>query len=633
MVLGLIRRDHAFRAIWPWCLMGIIISTVGMALGRDVIARRGTADVPYDDAAFGILAVATWFLTMFYLLYGNVMGRSTRFHLSLPISPRRLWLSHLLSLVLGLLAILAVALSLVAARNGLAGVRPLLGPLVPVASLRVLSVLVLAIGLVQLMKPGLHEIPLRAATIVSVLAVGALDLVVLVAISGVPPALSAVPLAIGVGLLGAAYLSLPASLALVPREPEREPAGLDGAPLAWGGIAAGASMVARSRDAGVVSDTAVGADSVRGIRASWAASAPVPGRGSRRLVHRTIRELLLRHWGVWLYGPWALFLGFYLSGAWPDGISGPFFVVVAWACMNGPFVYGVGRLRAIDHLPVSRRLFFAYLMIPAFAVLVVGLALGAFVGRGAVKEDWLWDRLLRIEGRPERAIPYDFLEVAWDGEPPPVTSPWGEEHEPWRRSVFGESDVVVYRPYDTPPGASREFVAHQIGRALREAYGPKFPAREIERRYIEGAADCDCVHWAGWHHMVGDYERSPASRGGLLPLMCAVVGVPWLLFVRLALWASHGPVSKTRRILPAVALGSAVALFTVGIVFVAATTDLLSSWVVTAFAWIVLKNTAQAVPGGTPVLWLFSVGALVASYLFAQSQFLRAEAPLKREAK
>lgn len=632
MLLGLIRRDHAFRAIWPWCLMGILISTIGMAVERDVVARRGSWDIPYHDFSAGILAVAIWFLVAFYLAYGNVVGRSTRFHLSLPISARKLWLSHMLSLMLGMSVIFAVALAFVAARNGLAGVRPLLSPLLPVASLRVLSALVLAMGLVQIMKPGLHEIPLRATTIVAVIAVAALDFVVLIAISRVHAAFSVLPLVAGAALLSITGLSLPASLSLVPREPEREGGGLDRTPLVTSG-ASGAAMPARAVDTGAALDTTAEVGLDRGIEPSWAALRPVPGRSDRRLVHRTVLGLLMRHWGVWLFGAWALFLGFYLSGAWPDGMSGPVYVAVAWACMNGPFVYGVGRLRAVDHLPISRRLFFAYLMIPALAVLVVGMALGAFVGRGVFKEDWLWDRFLRIEGRPERAIPYDFLEVAWDGEPPPVTSPWGEEHEPWRRSVFGQSDVVLYRPFDTPPGASREFVAHQIGLALGAAYGPEFPAGEVGRRYIEGAADCDCVHWAGWYRMVGDYDRSPANRGALLPLMCVIVGVPWFLFVRLALWASHGAVSKTRRVLPAAALGGAVALFTVGIILVGATTDLVSSWVVTAFAWIVLRTAAQAVPGGTPVLWLLALCALGGSYLFAQSQFARSEAPLKRGGK
>jgi hypothetical protein len=331
--------------------------------------------------------------------------------------------------------------------------------------------------------------------------------------------------------------------------------------------------------------------------------------------------------------PWALFVGFYLSGAWPDGVSGPLFVGVAWACLNGPFVYGVGRLRAIDHLPISRRLFFGYLMIPGIAVLLAGLALGAFFGRGVFKEDWLWDRFLRIEGRPERAIPYDFLELAWDGEPPPVTSPWGETYPPWRRPVFGGDGAVVYRPYDTPPDASREFVAYQIGRALRAEYGPEFPAREVERRYIEGAEDCGCTHWAGWYRMVSEYDRYPANRGALLPLMFAVVGVPWLLFVRLALWASHGAVSKARKVIPAIALGSAIALFTIGIVLIGATTNLVSSWVLTASAWIVLRNAALAMPGGPAVLWLLCAAALAGSYFLAEAQFRRSEAPLKGKAR
>jgi hypothetical protein len=76
-----------------------------------------------------------------------------------------------------------------------------------------------------------------------------------------------------------------------------------------------------------------------------------------------------------------------------------------------------------------------------------------------------------------------------------------------------------------------------------------------------------------------------------------------------------------------------VALFTVGIILVGATTELVSGWVVSAFAWIMLRTAAEAVPGGTPVLWLLSLAALAASYLFAQSQFLRSEAPLKRGVK
>jgi hypothetical protein len=628
LLLGLIKRDRAFRAIWPWCLMGIIVATIALAVGRDVMARRGSAEIPNHDGAFTIVAVAVWFLVMFYLLYGDVTARGTRFHLPLPIPVRMLWLSHMLALLIGVSSIFAVALAFVGARNGLAGVRPLAGPLLPAAAFRVLSALALATGLVQLMKPGLHEIPMRATTIVRVVAVGVLDLIVLAALSRVPPAVSFIPLAIGATLLAMVSRSLPASLSLAPREPERGLETRGSAPD--GSTAAGPAPIALGDPAAHDPWCEVS----RSLRVDRAGAAwPATGRRARRLVHRVMLGLLAGHWAVWLFVPWALFLGFYLSGAWPDGISGPLFVVVAWACLNGPFVYGVGRLRAVDHLPVSRRLFFAYLMIPALAVLLAGLTLGAFVGRGVFKEEWLWDRLLRIEGRPERAVPHDFLEVAWDGAPPLVTSPWGEEYEPWHRSVFGESDVVVYRAYDTPPAASLEFVAHQIKRALLAEYGPEFPAESIERRYIRGASQCGCTHWAGWYRMVGDYDRSPANIGALLPFMCAVVGVPWLLFVRLALWASHGAVSKTRRVMPAIALGGAIALFTIGTVLVGATTSLLSSWVLSAFAWIVLRDAALAVPGGQPVLWLLCAAALAGSYLLAESQFLRVEAPLKRDMK
>lgn len=624
MLHRLIKRDHAFRAIWPWCLMGVLVGAIGMTVGRDVALRRGSWDIPIHDASHGILAVALWFLVAFYLLYGNVVGRSTRFHLSLPVSTRRLWLSHVLSLLLGLLSVFGVALAFVGARNVLAGVGPFFGPLLPAAVLRVASVLVLAIGLVQLVKPELNEVPMGSSTVVGLVAIGSLDLLVLIVIARFPPGLSVVPLAVGVGLLGLVYRSLPASLSIVPREPARRETRSSRAPLAWGEAAD--SRVAAAR-AGATSEPGP-AVAVRGAWGGRAKQAPA----RRRLVHKTIAGLLMRHWAVWLFGPWALFLGFYLSGAWPDGMSGPVYVSVAWACLNGPFIYGVNRLRAVDYLPVSRRIFFAYLMLPTFAVLAVGLVLGSQVGRGVLKEDWLWDRFLRIEGRPERAIPFDFLEVSWDGEPPLVTAPWGEAHEPWRHSVFGESDVVVYRPFDTPPDASGEFVAYQIARALLAEYGPEFPAESIERRYVRGARECDSTHWAGWHRVLNDYDRPSANLGDLLPLMIAVVGVPWFLFVRLALWASHGAVSRTRRILPAVALGGAVALLTVGVVLVGATTDLVSGWMVTAFAWILLRDAAVAVPGGTPVLWAICAVALAASYLFAQSQFLRSEAPLKRVA-
>jgi hypothetical protein len=614
--------------------MGILIAAIGMAVTRDTMVRRVSWEIPFHDASHAVLGIAIWFLVAFYVLYGNVAGRSTRFHLSLPVSVRRLWLSHVLSIVLGMSAIFAVALVFVGTRTTLVGVGPLFGPLLPAVFFKVGSVIVLAIGLVQLVNPELHEIPMRASTVVAMIAIGAVDFIVLIAISRVPPVVALIPLAIGVGLLFFVYLSLPASLSIAPREPTREVEGPVGAELTWGD-AIPARCVERAADTTPIGPAgSAGADrgatrTTRAVRGARAQRVP----GGRRLVHRTIAGLLMRHWGVVLFGPWAIFLGFYLSGAFPDGMSGPVYVAVAWACLNGPFVYGVGRLRAIDHLPVSRKAFFAYLMIPTFAVLVIGLVLGSLVGRGVFKEDWLWDRFLRIEGRPERAVPHDFLEVAWDGTPPLVTSPWGEEHQPWHRSVFGASDVVVYRPYDTPPGASREFVGHQISRALLDVYGRGFPAESIERRYVRRAVECDCTHWAGWHRMVGEYERSPANAGSLLPLMCAVVGVPWFLFVRLALWASHGAVSKTRRVFPAVALGSAVALFTVGIILVGATTELVSGWVVSAFAWIMLRTAAEAVPGGTPVLWLLSLAALAASYLFAQSQFLRSEAPLKRGVK
>lgn len=589
MMLSLIRRDHAFRSVLVWSSAGLLLGAVSVALAREAAAS--------GDAGYGrhyALATMLWSVVVLYLIYADATARATRFDLPLPIRPARLWLTRVVSLSLGVIAILGVGLGCAAAGGFVSGVGPAVVRSFLLSAAHAGAALALGIALVQGYRPGLYRAEHGASTVLAVIIIALVDIVILLAQVAAGPWAAAVVLAAALALATRTYHRLPR--AFVVARCSDAAGGRQAAPIVWDG-----------EDEGSL----------------WVRDGAATGSGA---VHRALLQLFARHWAAWLFGGMLAFLGFYLAGAWPDGLSGPLYVAVAWSILNGPLLFAMARLHMIDHLPVSRRLVFAYMVLPALAVLMLGHLGGAVVGR-SVQDEWTWKLLTRDACCPQKRVPYEFLDVSMSGTPPVLSSPWGEEHEPWRTRVTGNSRAVLYRRFDTPADASVEFNAHQVRRALEWGLRDTGVAARVEREYLRRANELGVSVWDDWYLLMESDPLRTTRHEESIPLMFTLVGVPWFLFVAFFMWAGRGTTALRRRA-PGMVIAAVVITVTTTLL-VSASLGWVDTWKLTALAWVVLRRAAEAVPGGTGLLWLCSLALVGAAYLVAERQFLRSEAVLK----
>lgn len=194
--------------------------------------------------------------------------------------------------------------------------------------------------------------------------------------------------------------------------------------------------------------------------------------------------------------------------------------VPMWAAQHAGWS---ARLLRLGHLPFERARLFRFFVWPQLVALALGVGLALAWSPSA--------ELGRLVS-PGGALTLQAPQGSWrftSGEPPVITSPAGESHQPRAHSFGLGAALVAYNPYEVPPGASRAFLVHQLGRLLAAERGLALPADAIDERYVSSSR--------GWARLTSD--RHPELADALAQRTRLAGGALLVVFVLLAL---HVPI-------------------------------------------------------------------------------------------
>ena len=613
MIWGLIRRNLATRGLWRW--WGVCGISMALVQGMRVLRfHERIADLAPEESVWLTAAVIILPILPFLINAGSVQ-RYSPMEAALPLPTRRLWIAHVVALLLEGLAILAVLIGLLIGMDSVwagrteAGLMPSTAGLLPMVT-HTAATVILAITLLCMIRPA----RMRLAT------TGkghALMIGLLVAYS--------------IGMIFLALLPIIFALILL----------LLSALLLWqtyGRLGAAIDFVFPR---GAVGPSG---DQVEEHGWSEAALSPRGGNPTRFVLNAIWRSLMHRYLAWFLYIILA-FYGFMLSGglailgsSWDSRLG---MIPMTWYLLLLILPVGLKKCDLLDAFPIPRRRIFAILALPAAACVLAGYAGGHILG--VLKEEPT-DKLIYSEQECCHSLQLDlkYFEIDWDGVPPPVTSPWGEVHSARRIPVFRGLPPVIYKPYSAADSCSLEFLAYQVSRAAERVYGLQVDPYEIATRYFE-RTDGDSIRLKGEGlTLVEDYAPPRPSRlerlfpplfdssqGGLFPMIAFLVGVPWLLLMALGAQIYRASISHVRRKWYLVALLGGVLAAHVG-TFGFAVADVAEPHIVTAFILILSGKIASALPGGAFSMYILSALFVWTSYAFAQRRFERVEIPVQR---
>ena len=449
MIRLLLRRDQGTDNL----IIPVLISLVVGFLFRGVGVTESTGplfDPGNNNSIWFAHVFSGWALLLAGMIGSHFWLRSPRLHMALPLSPRTLWLVRMGAICIGcgsMLFMLALinGVSFETGR-GLHAIRS-----VWLGALRLGSMFLLMLMLLQLPDPRLRRLETTPWYIVYTAILWCFGALIL--LLGPRSPWLAAPVAVIALLVGLRiWRHLPRAFLLVGTEPED----VFTAPAAVPSTAAPAA------------EAATAADLPRRFPRSGA---------SRKLLHGTLFRLMHNHWLGWLFITLLAIYGLVLTIHYDQGndlvLSLVYFFVFAFGSHNQSIV----RVHPVDAWPISRRLIFAH----AFWPLVIPYALGA--GCGVLIEQTKARPSTMVEFRKGQvATPYEFREIAPDGVPPTIGSPWGETHTPRGTPVLPWTDVVVYDPYEIGENSSRRFAALQVDRAVAAVHGDPAPDPS---RYVE----------------------------------------------------------------------------------------------------------------------------------------------------
>lgn len=593
-----IGRDRALRSTPLWIAVTALNTSVLMGVIAMRNARHDSPLFPFRELALVLgLALAV------YLLTSGVRSRCRRIDMTLPLSTRNLWAVHSIATLLAgfliLLASVGVLLAHMSILSRLAafagGSKELIGISAQLASVWFLAVMVMQSYRTDLQRPaGRRAILIRLTTAAGILVLAAIP-------AERAPAITLVAIVAGMLLGYRAFRSLPKSFSLWPLE-------VSGQGATEGAAAAPRSSESMEPGAAVTSRNTLGV-----------------------LITRTLFHA--PPWGAatgWIALLFIAGLGFLLSGvlrAWePDADVRLWIAAMTVYMLVAFFAPLTFRLPTLDPLPVSRRLLFALLVLPAVLSLILGYAAGWLTRES--REDTTRAVQYRVE-LPHYwvSIPYSSLEVAWDGEVPELTSPWGETHPASSSTVFKGSRAVLYSPFNTPDESSAAFEALLTSRAIESVYGTSIPHEEILERYFEVDADQVVGLKSGGLTLEEDYSNlgEPAAQQQFLALMTFVL-VPWFLLLAVFLRTFRADLSdRTRQVTFGSLLGLPMALM-VGLLVMAAT-GFARPDVLGGILEVLLGQATSSTPGAL-TLAIVCIALVAVSYLLAQRQFVKAEIPM-----
>jgi hypothetical protein len=233
-----------------------------------------------------------------------------------------------------------------------------------------------------------------------------------------------------------------------------------------------------------------------------------------------------------------------------------------------------------------------------------------------------------------------FMGIQWTGDPPMLTSPWGESHKAWHEELFSGLPAIYYNPYNTTEETSPEFEALMLSRAIEDVYGEVLPPDSLCDRYfvieggrIEGltssiqkAPGYGIMRSASGIPLLDDYPdlQSP-HKGPETPTYMALVLVPWFLLTALFLH-SFKTTHSHRYIRGIYWVGLAIPML-----------GMLSNVLLSVFGLFspeagrgsldIMIRSLGASPSSWAATWLACLAAIGASYFLAMKRFERAEIP------
>ena len=604
---SMLLRDSAIQKFPKWFI--VVVATVSVcSMIRAIVVRALEPDTFTGSLAHtAVLIAALWVPLALYLLYAGTTPRSTRLDLALPVEPRDLWLTHLFGVTFSALCMLIAGAGVLALQGkgidswyqtegGWLVAIP--GSTVP----RVFAGLVLGSVMIQTFDVAVHKPQLtrRYVFFASVTLAGLFVLVV--ALIYAPVVFALAPVGLAVWLARRVYRRIPPVFSVVGADPHA------------------AAALPRDR-----ADERVGAISSTGVDVRPAGSAGAFRR------HRFIARVVWEWWWI-LYFLLLLALGALLADVpyrWTGDADARFAnISIIWYMLFVSIAPAMKRLHKVDPLPISRRTLLAHLMIPGVMCLVVayGASESAFHLWGSTKEEI---RFREAESHYYLFVPLEVCELSW-GDPPANTAPWGESHEAWSTQLTRGVPLRVYSPFSTPPGSSIDFVSWQIERAVRAVYGVSIPGDEIKERYLATDEADRVVPRAGRLSIRADRAGlTPRGRGRIFPFAMLLAVVPALLLAAGYFRTFHSDHGQFARVATAVAILGVtltihIAVYALGIAGAAS----LPSW--TGVVKILARHTADAVPGGVPVLWVISALLLAGGYRIAERGFERIEVPPSR---
>jgi len=306
-----------------------------------------------DDPGISMFIFAqVWLILLLFMILSHITVRCARLNLVLPLPTRKVWLARITSiLAAGLLplAVFTLVLSL----------HPWIfnggfGSDTNVLRLGIMVGLGLTFTALVYQSPSPDLFSVRVGWFY-VLFVAVVSCAVPTAILLAPRSFVLAAVMAGASLLLGVriYFSLPLVLSLAPRR----------IPKAGERERPGSRAVSKS----MTSD------------AAWPNPVSTAFRGNRgfgRLLHMTVFRVLASHPLAWIVFPVAAFYGYGLARAYYLGANlQPYFLVtLAW--LLALLFQGVIRMHKLDPFPISRRLLFAYSILPIVVVMAVGAGAG-----------------------------------------------------------------------------------------------------------------------------------------------------------------------------------------------------------------------------------------------------------------
>jgi hypothetical protein len=602
-MLGLVRRDPATRMLPIWAL--IVGLSVSFLMGA-LLLRSLRSQSPVS--AFSLIALG-WTGVSVYLLFGRVRTRCSEFDLTLPIDARRLWLGHLLSvLTAGALIVLTIMLVVIAHEVLPARVELELGPAGLAAYL--LGGLFLAVALLEAHAPPLASVPLSRAYVGRTVTVLAGVFALLLLLPAGRLVWSLVPVAVALVVAVRAYRSLPSAFTVVPAEP-------------WADSSRETPSVAgeRAQRKGESPRAAEGEAGEMAVPARW-----IVWTTAVRTVSAGFKDLI----GIPLIAVVAVLFGgvFDLAGPESDLQFLPYtYLPMATYLLLALFPLRLARLHHVDSLPLSRRLLFAVATLPLVAAVAAGYGAGYVASR-------VFDtrpELVRYEQTRDGfriGVPVRFLEIARDGAPPVVGSPWGETFAPSGTALHQWGRAVAYSPFAVGKESSLEFVALQISRAAGAVYGAEIPYRQIAERYLRVSPDGIVVAKESGLTLRADFpDLEPRGAGPRFAATMTIVTLPWLLLVAALLLCYRSGVPNALRL--SIYWGSLGLMLSLLIfLFVAMVTGLTAPWFTQAAFQIPVQWLGHS-PARAAGTWAIGGLLLAGAYFLAESRFRRMEIPLR----